>query len=198
MKKKLLTSILMLAALLFTSNAFAGGATDFVRNKQSQVFEVIAQPKSGDRDAKLKGMFDQIFAYDVLARKSLGKEEWSKRSAAERSRFSELLTRLVRNNYRRNLENMLNYNISYTREANKGATTMVYTVAKHKNDDREPDVSIDFRVMKVNRSWRVVDLVTEQASLVKTYRSQFLRIIRKDGFEALIKKMESKLAKEDG
>lgn len=198
MKKKLLTSILMLAALLFAGNAFAGSATDFVQTKQTKVFEIIAQPKSGARDAKLKGMFDEIFAYDILARQSLGKEEWGKRSADEKRRFTELLTRLVRNNYRRNLENMLNYDISYTNEANKGSTTMVYTVAKHKNDSREPDVAIDFRTMKINGAWRVVDLVTEQASLVKTYRSQFLRIIKKSGFEALIQKMESKLAKEGG
>jgi len=198
MKKKLLTTLLMLAALLFASNAFAGAATDFVKSHQSRLFEVVAQPKTDARQDKLKGMFDEIFAYEILARKSLGKEEWGKRSAEERRRFTSLLTRLVRNNYRRNLENMLNYNISYTGEDDKGSTTMVRTVAKHKKDAREPDVEIDFRVMKVGGKLQVVDLVTERASLVKTYRSQFLRIIRKDGFEALITKMEKKLAKEGG
>ncbi|MEM1029955.1 MAG: ABC transporter substrate-binding protein [Myxococcota bacterium] len=197
MKKLIVSTLLMLAGLLLASNVAAASATDFVRAEQSKLFDVIAQPKTAARQSQLKSMFDDIFAYDVLAKKSLGKEEWTKRSAEERKRFSDLLTRLVRNNYRRNLENMLNYEISYVGEENKGSTTVVRTLAKHGSDDREPDVHIDFRVMKVAGRWRVVDLITEEASLVKTYRSQFLRIIRKDGFEALITKMQKKADKED-
>ena len=39
--------------------------------------------------------------------------------------------------------------------------------------------------------------MTEDVSLVSSYRSQFTKIIKKDGFARLIQKMKDKLAKND-
>ena len=201
MKKKLLSSLLTVLMLLFASAASAGEATEFVKSKQSKLFDVIAQPKSPARQEKLRTMFDEILAYDVLAQASLGKK-WGERSDAEKKEFSKLLTELVRNNYKRNLQKMLDYDIHYTGEKacpkNGGDdcpadTILVTTKAKHKTNKREPDVEIDFRVQKIGGKWMIVDIVTERASLVKTYRSQFLRILKKDGFATLIQKMKTKL-----
>ena len=60
---------------------------------------------------------------------------------------------------------------------------------------REPELEIDFRLAKVDGKLKVVDIYTERASLVKTYRSQFLRILRKDGFDKLLEKMQKRLDK---
>jgi phospholipid transport system substrate-binding protein len=90
---------------------------------------------------------------------------------------------------------MLDYEIRYVAEQSKDGTTTVKTRAKHKTKEREPELEIDFVIAKVGGGLKVVDILTERASLVKTYRSQFLRILRKDGFDKLIEKMETKLAK---
>jgi phospholipid transport system substrate-binding protein len=37
--------------------------------------------------------------------------------------------------------------------------------------------------------------VTEGSSLVNNYKNQFHRIIQKDGYDALVKRMKDKLAK---
>jgi ABC-type transporter MlaC component len=41
--------------------------------------------------------------------------------------------------------------------------------------------------------WRAQDIVTEGSSMVAGYRNQFRRILAKDGYEALTKKMKAKL-----
>ena len=46
-----------------------------------------------------------------------------------------------------------------------------------------------------NGKWVVQDIETEGVSLVTSYRGQFLKIIKKDGFGKLIEKMKDKLAK---
>jgi phospholipid transport system substrate-binding protein len=46
-------------------------------------------------------------------------------------------------------------------------------------------------------AWKVGDIVTEGVSLVSSYRSQFTKIIKKDGFPALVQKMKDKIAKGD-
>ncbi|MEM9696299.1 MAG: ABC transporter substrate-binding protein [Myxococcota bacterium] len=174
--------------------AAAADLTAFVKDHQDDFFKVIATPKTPARQSKLKGMFDQIFDYDTLARESLGKK-WNDRSDAEKTQFTALLTDLVRENYNRNLTKMLDYNIRYVGEEPQGGRTLVKSRAKHKTKAREPEIEIDFLMEVQPGGPRVVDLYTERASLVKTYRSQFLRILRKKDFPTLISKLEKKLAK---
>ena len=74
---------------------------------------------------------------------------------------------------------------------------MVKTKAKAKDDPRDEPVEIDFKMVQKDGKWKVQDIVTEGVSLVSSYRSQFTKIIKKDGFPALIQKMKDKLAKGD-
>jgi phospholipid transport system substrate-binding protein len=195
MTKMLVTwLVVMLTAGLLSSTAWAGEATETVKKNQTMLFEVIAQPRSAARQDKLRGLFDEVLAYKRFAVASLG-EEWGNRSAEEQERFSGVLTELIRANYRRNLKKLLDFNIVYEGESKDDAGVKVSTEAKHKTDKREPALELDFVVDKVDGKLMIVDIVTERASMVRTYRAQFLRILRKDGFETLIRKMQRKLDK---
>jgi len=195
LKKILAVAALVCTSLVVSANAWAGPATDMVKAKQTELFTVVAKPKTDARQEKLRALFDEVLAYRVFAVNSLGKK-WGDLSFAEQQKFSELLTKLVRNNYRRNLKKMLDYEIQYVGEKAKGDGTLVMTRAKHKTDAREPVIEIDFLLSTVDGKLMIVDIITERASLVKTYKSQFLRILRKKGFDKLIEKMEKKLAKQ--
>ncbi len=195
LKRILAAAAVVCISLLVSASSWAGAATTLVKTKQTALFAVVAQPKTEARQAKLRAMFDEVLAYEVFARNSLGKK-WADRSDAEQQQFSELLTKLVRNNYRRNLKNMLDYRIKYVGEKSKGDGTLVQSRAVHKTDLREPEIEVDFLVGKEGGKLMIVDIITERASLVKTYKSQFLRILRKNGFDKLIEKMEKKLAKQ--
>jgi phospholipid transport system substrate-binding protein len=199
--KKILTMMLVaLAALCVAPVASAGDATEYVRTHQTKLFEVVAKKKSQARQDELRTMFDALLAYDIFAKRSLGKE-WKNLSDSERQRFTDLLTQLIRNNYRRNLENMLDFNIEYVGEEqlkNKAGDPidewLVKSVATHKTNAREPQIEINFLVgKKKDGSFWVFDIAPEGASMTKTYRSQFLRIIQKDGVEKLFETMQKKL-----
>lgn len=190
-----LSAVFVALSLLVSSTGWAGESTDFVKENQGKLFDVVAQPKTDARQKKLRGMFDEMLAYKIIARVSLGKKAWNDLSAEQKETFTSLLTKIVRANYQRNLTKMLDYRIVYEREVKDGPTMMVHTLAKHKTDEREPDIEVDFRLKKLANGWRIVDIHTERASLVKTYRSQFLKIMRKDGFDKLIEKMQTKLDK---
>ena len=45
--------------------------------------------------------------------------------------------------------------------------------------------------------WRVYDIITDGVSLVKNYRRQFRRIIRDEGWDGLIDRMQKKLETDD-
>lgn len=195
-RKYLITLAAALAALLMSAQAWAGPATDVVQSKQTELFKIVAQPRSDARQKKLKGLFDEMLDYQYLAHASLGKR-WRDLTPAQQKEFSGLLERLVRKNYHRSLKKMLGWTIEYTGEKSAGAGKIrVMTRAVHKTDKRAEPIELNFKLKEVKGRWWVIDIIPEGASLVKTYRSQFTRILKKDGYAVLKKKMEKKLAKQ--
>jgi phospholipid transport system substrate-binding protein len=185
-----------LAILAFTgaSSAFAGAATDIVRSKQTTLFDLLRQPSPDNQ--KIGVVFDDMLDYQALTEGSLG-SEWAPRTDAEKTEFSDLLKQLVRKAYERNLRKIVNYDVEYTGEEPADSAVMVKTRAKSKSDAREEPVEITFKVIQKDGKWKVQDIVTEGVSLVSSYRGQFTKIIKSEGFAALIKKMKDKLAKGD-
>jgi phospholipid transport system substrate-binding protein len=183
-------------ALSFASvgSAFAGGATDVVKGKQTALFGLIKQA-TPDGDKKIAALFDEMLDYPALTEGSLG-TEWAPRSDAEKAQFSDLLKQLVRKGYERNLKKIVNAEVEYVSEEAAGGATIVKTKAKGKDAHDEP-VEIAFKLVEKDGAWRVQDIITEGVSLVSSYRGQFTKIVKKDGFPALIQKMKDKLAKGD-
>ena len=197
MKKRVIVAIAaLLLGLGLSHDADAGAATDVVKAKQTALFEALKQPKSAASDKKVAGLFDEMLDYQALAEGSLG-AEWAARSPQEREEFTQVLKDLVRKAYEKNLRKTLAFEIKYENEEAAGNGTLVNTRAVHKTDARQEAVEIDFKLVESGGKWKVVDIVTEGVSLVQSYRSQFTKIIKKDGFPVLIKKMKDKLAKGD-
>ena len=185
----------LVLALTFAGTAFAGAPTDVVKAKQTALFDLLRQP-GADSQKKIDAVFDEMLDYAVLAQSSLG-PEWGARTDAEKAEFSDLLKKLVRNSYQKNLKKILDFTVSYTAEVPvDGGGTLVKTSSKKAGSSDDP-VSIDFKVVSTGGAWKVQDIVTEDVSLVTSYRGQFTKIIKKDGFPALIQKMKDKLAKGD-
>ncbi len=188
-------AISLLLTVFAGSVAFAGPATDVVKTKQSALFELL-KDSSAANQKKISAIFDEMLDYSALAEASLG-SEWAGRTDAEKAEFSELLKQLVRKAYEKNLKKTLNFNIEYVAEEAKGETIIVSTKAISKSDKREEPIEIAFKMAQKEGNWRVVDIITEEVSLVSSYRSQFTKIIKKDGFPKLIIKMKDKIAKGD-
>jgi phospholipid transport system substrate-binding protein len=177
-------------------SAFAGPATDVVKGKQTSLFDLLKQ-SGPDAQKKIDAIFDDMLDYQALAESSLG-SEWAARSDAEKTEFSGLLKQLVRKAYERNLKKIINFDVDYVAEEADGAAVLVKTKSKGKAADaREEPIEIVFKVVQKDGKWKVNDIITEGVSLVGSYRSQFTKIIKKDGFPALIQKMKDKLAKGD-
>jgi len=192
----LIAAVLSMLALTFSGSAFAGPATDAVKAKQTSLFDLIKQG-TPDAQKKIDALFDEMLDYHALAEGSLG-SEWAARSDAEKAQFSDLLKQLVRKAYERNLKKILNFEVQYVGEDPEGAATMVKTKSKAKDNARDEPIEINFKLVQKDGKWKIQDFVTEGVSLVSSYRSQFTKIIKKDGFPVLIQKMKDKLAKGDG
>jgi phospholipid transport system substrate-binding protein len=193
-------AVLFSLAVVFVSNSVrAESATDFIKGRQEAVMSILKAPPGERRDAKVGAVLADMLDFDQLAQESLA-SHWKDLTAAQRGEFTETLHDLVRRSYERNIKDVINFNVEYLREETPDGepVVVVYTRATPKTNTGEDPVEIDYRLEKnATGKWRVVDIITEDSSLVANYRSQFHRIIKKDGYDALIHKMKNKLAKGD-
>ncbi len=189
-------SIVFFLALLFVAPAFAAaGPKGFVESKHSELTALLKK-EGAQSEASVSAAFDSILDYEALAQRALG-DHWASRSDAERKEFTAVLQGLVKTAYRKNLKKTLAYDVQVTAESPVDGGTLVKTVAKHRTDPREAPLSIDYALHKVGNDWRIFDIVTEGSSLVKNYKSQFNRVIRKNGFPELLSRMKRKLAEKE-
>lgn len=194
-RKLLCTWMLATITLILHATAHAAeSAEQFVRSQQTDLVAVLGKPKSHAREQKITDLMDQVFDYGELAKRSLG-DEWQTRSDADKSEFQKLLEQLVRQSYRRNLDKIAGWDVTFNASHDAGGLMRVPTVAKHKTDTRKDPVSIDYLLSQSTGKWRVCDIVVEGSSLVGNYNNQFRKIIRKQGFTELLARMRRRVQK---
>ncbi len=189
---RILPVLTLLCGLFITSYAHAESAEDFVKARQNELTAILRKPESPANQKEISAVFDRMLDYDKLAKDSLG-DQWDKLSADQQKEFQGLLTQLVQRAYKKNLRKTLDYDVSFKGQDAAKKGYLVQTVATHKTDKRSEPISVDYALHQVGGKWLVYDIITEGSSLVGNYKSQFRRIIEKNGFPALIEKMKKKM-----
>ena len=180
-----------IALLLASTLAHAGDATDLVKTKQTTVRDLWTKTPADEK--RVAEVTDQLFDYGAMAESALG-SEWGARSDAERADFTGLFKQLVRIDYNRMVKKVLGSRVDYLGEEATAGGIIVKTKATPRPDVREEPIAIDFSVAQKDGKWKVRDIVTEGVSLVTSYRSQFTKTVKKEGYKALITAMKAKVA----
>jgi phospholipid transport system substrate-binding protein len=183
-----LISLSMLAA----TTASASQVTDTIRTTIDQVIEVLKTEKfKTDIDAKkaeLRKIINPRFSYKQMSMRSLAKH-WNKKSDAEKQEFVDLFSKLLENSYATKLESYSNEKINYGEEIIKGK----YAMVKTKIVRSDGVINVDYKMIQEQGNWKVYDFVIEGVSMIKNYRSQFNRIIKKESYEGLKDKLRDKI-----
>lgn len=190
-------SVLLVGLFLAGAASADPGAEAWVKDQRTQLLGALKKGGSAKTDPKVAAIVDNMLDYPTLCEDSLGKE-WSRRTAEERKQFCELLDALVRRTYRRNLDKTLvDYKVIYKDVVVVKKGVRVPTVVKNQKKRREEPTQIEYLVHKVNGQWQIRDVTTEGSSMVRNYRRQFRKIIKKHGFPELLKRMQKKLDEPD-
>jgi len=186
-----------MAALLLALPASvpAGEATDRVRDELNRITAIVKDPaqqgpaKEDERKARIKELILRWFDVKEMARRSLA-AHWAKRSEEERQDFAELFGDLFVESYTRLVVDHLgDQRVIYLSESVDGGVATVQTKFLSKRD--EPTF-VDFALFRRDGIWAAYDVVIDEVSIVKTYRTQFNKIIQTQSYEALVKKMRIK------
>ena len=178
------------------SGAQTAKAEQFIRVKHNKVRAVLRKPDTPKRAEDLTELLGEFLDYQRLTKLSLDKE-WDKHSPRERQQFVSLLRQLVERQYQRNMESTLRYNVKWVGTEPIETGVKVKSSARSVKKKRQPPVSIDYSMSPAGDEWKVFDIFTDEVSLVKNYKRQFRRVIRDEGWDGLIGRMEKKLNPEE-
>ena len=126
----------------------------------------------------------------AISQKTLGKY-WSKITAEEQSRFSKLLGELfIHVAFPNSGKFFADLDLVFAESEIEKTKAFVPMSVVHKN---EGEIEIDFYLQQNSDDWKVVDVHMDGVSMRNNLRSQFYRVIAKEDFAELVRRMEKKL-----
>ena len=179
--------------LSMVSECFAGSeVTSQLKGTIEKVIKIV-QDEALDKDKQarrvaLRKTIAERFNYRQMVMRSLAKN-WDARSDQERQEFIALFKSLLENSYANKLEAYKDEEINYLDEMIKGKYALVKTEVVRKSST----IGVDYKLIQENGNWQVYDFVIEGVSMIRNYRSQFTKIIRRDSYEVLVQKLTDKI-----
>jgi phospholipid transport system substrate-binding protein len=149
-----------------------------------------------DEVRKLVGAF---LDYNELARRSL-RNHWESLTPKQRAEFTETLRQLVERSYLRQVHGGggPNYNIKYEQEKKDDKGEPLVDATLHTTSrGKKVEIALQYKMICKEGKWVVYDVVTDEQSMLENYQAEFNKIINKDGFDALMKRMRKKLEEKE-
>jgi len=177
-----------LLAVQISFAATAPSPREMVQRTVDQVLATLRDPQfksAAERRRQLRDIIEERFDFGEMARRSLGRH-WRSTTPAQQNEFVEAFREILIDSYRTTIESYRGEKVKYLRERIDNGYAAVDTLIV---DERGQEYSVNYRLHRVGAQWRIYDVVIEGVSLVGNYRSQFDRVIRRDSFEELLRRM---------
>jgi phospholipid transport system substrate-binding protein len=179
--------------LMTASVCLAGSdATSQLKNTIDEVIKIAnkdsMESSKGDRRIAMQKAIDERFNYSQMVRRSLGKT-YDSLSDQKKQNFIKLFKGLLENSYASKLESYRDEKINFLDEVVKGKYALVKTNIVRSNNT----IRVDYKLILGNGQWKVYDFVIEGVSMIRNYKAQFTKIIRRDSYEVLVEKLTIKI-----
>ena len=130
------------------------------------------------------------FDYAAMSNRVLA-TNWSKASDDQRRRFTALFRDLLSHTYWRKISGYSNETVEYTGEQLRGdklatVRTLILTDTA--------DIPVDYKLYRRHDGWMAYDVVIEQVSLVRNYRTRFHETVHRAGLDGLLGELEVRVA----
>jgi phospholipid transport system substrate-binding protein len=144
---------------------------------------------------KLENILTRAVDLEGVARASLGKN-WDKATPAQRKRFLDAFKQRFRKATADQFsDDYRGTEVKYSPEVpGDDGTVKVPTEVTIKGEPTH----IDYVMRRSGPDWRIVDIVVDDVSTVDNYRSSFSRIIKKEGMDGLIDRLNKATVKPAG
>lgn len=180
----------LMLALPCAAPAAVPSAIDQVRQTVEQVLSVLRN-KGLDETARrdqLRTLIRSRFDFALMSQWTLG-IYWRQASPAQQQRFVALYSDLLEASYLGKIEAYTDEQVNYLGERIEERRAQVETEIA----TAQTNIPLTYRLNLEGEQWMVYDVVIEGVSLVRTYRSSFGEIARKDGIDGLLDQVAQKV-----
>jgi phospholipid transport system substrate-binding protein len=153
------------------------------------------------RRAKARKIIEGFVDFTEMSRQALGRH-WTTLSAGQQTDFAGTLREIIVRNYVEQSHGAPHVNLRFgdVVMADTKATVRATLVTRAKAGadktgakTKTVTLSLAYQMHWRDGRWAAYDVVTDDQSMVENYQAQFIKIIRKQGFDALLDRMKKKL-----
>lgn len=185
-------SLFLIIFLSFIAQATSAmpGATAQVQGTVDKVIDLLKNKELDRRERReiLGSLIRERFDFRTMSRHVLAKN-WKKATPDERERFVSLFSDLLESTYMERLEAYTDEKVEYLNEKVKENRAIVNTIIV----TRSADIPIRYKMALKGDEWFIYDVVIEEVSLIRNYRSSYREIVLKEGIDGLLKRLEDKV-----
>jgi phospholipid transport system substrate-binding protein len=192
---KKITGAVVLSALLLGSAVAEEVATarQIVDNFQAQLVAVMKEGKQLGYAGRYAKLFDAVAnSHDLtkIARIVVGKE-WEKLSEAQQQQLIDVFSKLSVASYAHNFKEFSGETFVFDSE--EETTRGGVVIHAHLTIPDDKDVKFDYMLKEKGSSWRIINIIANGVSDLALKRSEYTSILQRDGFDALIAKINEKI-----
>lgn len=186
-------SAFLLIGLSPVSVAEEISAKQVVEDFQNQLIDVMKQGK----DLGFQGRYDKLdlavkTSHDLpkIARIVVGKQ-WEELSPEQQDKLEKVFSQLSVSAYAHNFKDFSGESFSFVSEEETGrGGVVVHTSLKIPG---EKDVKFDYMMKKKDDTWQIINIIADGVSDLALKRSDYTSVLSRDGFDALIAKINEKI-----
>jgi ABC-type transporter MlaC component len=148
-------------------------------------------PEADLQKSVARRLIDHAIDYREISRRALGRN-WEGLSSDDRTEFVSDLSRLIQSrSLARGLDMGPDVRVHFERESvSERGTASVYATVSEPAKTKNHAVVVEYRLIWEGDHWALYDLVTDGNSLLEGYRAQFDRIIARESFAGLLRRMK--------
>jgi len=186
----LIATMFAALALGLPAGASAVTATEALRRYTDQVVRVLQDSTltPAARRAAVRDLAEEAFDVRETARRVLG-QHWHSRTAAEQEEFVRVFRDFLDRTYLSRIDEYRGERVRYVGEIAAGESAVVRAMIVTRVGIEIP---VESRLLRRGDGWHVYDVLIENVSLVRSYRSQFDRVIRSRSYAELVDRLKAR------
>jgi phospholipid transport system substrate-binding protein len=167
--------------------ATAPGPLDIVKSGNADLQTAAKAP--GATVEQLSQVVERFVDFQELSKRALG-GTWAKLTPEQRQEVSETMEGLLRASYAQKAisQSKVLAKVQYGEQTLVGKEARVNTTLIVGGDK----IPVSYKLHQQKGTWRIYDVITEDVSLLDTYKEQFSKLLQEKGFDGLLATLKTK------
>ena len=158
---------------------FTDGAEQFIVSLADDAISSLTSETltEKEREKQFRVLLNSYFDINGIGKWALGRY-WRKTSKSERSEYLVLFENLIVSTYANRFSQYTKEKLTVKGSSSRGKFALVKSQI---NGGKEKPIRIEWRVIFPDGKYKIFDIVVEGVSMVRTQRSEFSSVIRRNG-----------------